>query len=406
MSHLKKILYLTNLLSTTICWCGTNWLIFPSISLAQETEVVPTLPSFPSTPQDIPPSPDTNYLPEQIPPGTFDSDSDFIPPKNISPPLYRNDDPSNAFNIYYLDEGDGVSVNVERFPDFNTSSRIDPEGNLVMPIVGRISLIGLTVEQAETKISNILGQLYLKNNPKVRVILIAPRSVKLTIVGEVSRPGFYNVGPGSPVDGILQRAGGGTRNADLRSVIIRRRLPDDSVIERRLDLFTPLQTGEELPNVNFQGGDTIIVSKLGVGEDQDYNRDLIAKTSLVQQSITVRLWNEGSGGIRAINVRNGTSALNILGSVGLNNEQLADIRNIALLRFDSEKGGIITQTIDAKRAIRGDIAQDLILQDEDIIIIGRTLLGKVIDALDLVSTPFQSVFSFLAFFNTLDRILD
>lgn len=391
------------LISLSLGWCSTNLFLFPSLSLAQE-KFVPTLPPPSNIPQSLPPAPTNNNLPTEIPRGTFNS-NEFMPPKTASPAVYK-DDALNPLNIYYLDTGDGVIINVERFFDFNTSGPIDAEGNIMMPIAGRMNLKGLTLKEAEAKISNFLGTNYLQQKPKVNVVLSAPRAVKLTIVGEVSRPGFYNLATGISVNELLFAAGGSTRNADLRSIIVRRELPNQEIIERKIDIFTPLQTGQQLPTINFQGGDTIIVSKLEVGTDQDYNRDLIAKTSLVQQTIKVRLWNEAIGGIGVLNVPNGSTVLDILGNVGAANQQLVDINNIGLLRYDSEKGGVITQMIDGKRAIRGDISQNVVLQDEDVIIVGRTLLGKVINALNIITQPFQSLFSFVAFINTLENLFN
>jgi polysaccharide export outer membrane protein len=390
------------LISLSLGWCGANLLI-PSISLAQG-QFVPTLPPPSNNSQTLPPAPNNTSLPREIPPGTFNSNQ-FAPPKTSSPPIYE-DDELNPLKTYYLDTGDGITINVERFVDFNTTGQIDPEGNIAIPIVGRINLKGLTTKEVETKISKLLGSQYLQQEPKVSVFLIAPRPVKITIVGEVSRPGFYNLGAGIAVNDILLVAGGSTRNADLRSIIVRRQLPNNEIIERKIDLFTPLQTGQQLPDIRFQGGDTIIVSKLQTGDDQDYNRDLIAKTSLVQQTIRVRLWNEAGGGIGVLNVPNGSTFLDILGNVGLANRQLVDINNIALLRYDPDTGGVVTQPINGKQAIRGDLSQNVLLQDEDVIIVGRTLLGKVINALNIITQPFQSLFSFIAFVDTLEDLFD
>jgi polysaccharide export outer membrane protein len=388
------------LISLTLGWCSANLLI-PSLTLAQ-SQFVPTLPSTPTNPQPVPPPP--NSLPSQIPPGTFNSNQ-FLPSQTSSPPLYR-DEELNPLKIYYLDSGDGIAINVERFFDFNTTGLLDPDGNIIMPIVGRLNLKNLTLKEAEEKISRLLGSQYLQQNPRVSVGLIAPRPVKLTIVGEVTRPGFYNLATGISINEVLLVAGGSTRNADLRSIILRRQLPNNTVIERKIDLFTPLQMGQQLPNIPFQGGDTIIVSKLEVGTDQDYNRDLIAKTGLVQQTIRVRLWNEAVGGIGVLNVPSGSTVLDILGNLGSTNQQLIDFNSIALLRYDPERGGVITQNIDGKRAIRGDLAQNVMLQDEDVIIVGRTLLGKIVGALGLVTQPFQSLFSFVAFINTLENLFN
>ena len=157
-----------------------------------------------------------------------------------------------------------------------------------MPIVGRISLAGLSLAEAEQKIIYELSTRFLQTEPEVFVSLTSPRPAQVSILGEVVRPGFYSFVAGSPLNVALSATGGSTKDADLRSVIIRRSLVDGSVIERTIDLYTPLLNSQALPDVRLQGGDTIIINKLEIGEDRDYDRSLVAQTTLPQQTITVR----------------------------------------------------------------------------------------------------------------------
>ena len=385
------------LASALLSWGIIETVTCPKSAFSQTSQTVPTLPAYP---QILPP-PETSEA--QIPPGTFKTD--FIPPQGYSPPAFE-DNPSNPFNVYRLGVGDAITVNVERFPEFSFTSVIDPEGNIFVPILGQISLLDFTLEEVETKISTTLGSTYLQENPKVTARLTGPRPVEVTILGEIVRPGFYVFPPGIPINNILVAVGGSTKDADLRSIILRRSLSDGTVIERKVDVFTPLQTGKKLPNIRLQGGDTIIVSKMEVGSDQGYDRDLLARTSLVQQTIRVRIWNRAIGGISVINVATGTTMLDILANVGANNPELVNIREIGLLRFDPENGGVIKQFIDGKTAITGDLAQDVLLQDEDVLVVGRTLFGKIIAALNIVTRPFRDLFSFIAFINTLYNVID
>ena len=221
-----------------------------SISLPKDERLVPTEPRTParSTPTFSPESP---------------------PPSDYSPPDF-DDDNSQQFSVYRLDTGDSLSVNVPLFPEFSTVANIDEEGNIIMPILGRISLAGLTVVEAEQKIIYELNNRYLQEKPEVFVVLTAPRPAQVTILGEVVRPGFYSFISGSPLNVALTAAGGSTKDADLRSVVIRRSLVDGTIIEREIDLYTPLITSQALPDVRLQGGDTILINQLEVGTERDY----------------------------------------------------------------------------------------------------------------------------------------
>ena len=390
-SLLKPQIFSSIISTTLFLWCTTSGFL-ADISKAQTS---PNKPPTLYTPEEIEP------FPSQNPPDTFDPNN-LLPPEGYSPEPF-GENPANQFNVYRLDVGDGITVAVRNFPEFDFTSLIDAEGNVIMPILGRISLVGLTVKEAEAKIRYELSRRYLKIEPEVIVVLAAARPVALTVLGEIVRPGFYTLGAGTPLTSILLSAGGSTPDADLRSIIVRRTLVDGTVIERTVDLFTPLQTGKKVPTVRLQGGDTVIVSRLEVGTDQDYNRTLVARTTLAQPTITIRVLSNAAGGIGTINVPNGSTFLDIIGSVAPNPD-VADLRDIDLIRFDPEKGGVVTQSLDAKRAILGDISQNVPLQDEDVIVVGRSLLGKINFILRTLNQPIQSIFGFRAFFESLDNV--
>jgi len=68
------------------------------------------------------------------------------------------------------------------------------------------------------------------------------------------------------------------------------------------------------------------------------------------------------------------------------------------VRFDPERGKAITQRLDAKRALAGDASQNVALQDNDVIIVGRNLIGKVTYFLSTITQPFFNIQSFVGFF--------
>jgi polysaccharide biosynthesis/export protein len=65
---------------------------------------------------------------------------------------------------------------------------VDPLGNIEMPLVGKIKLLGLNLEEAGTLIKEKLEK-FLKE-PTVNVRLL---NHKFTVIGEVNRPGVYNL---------------------------------------------------------------------------------------------------------------------------------------------------------------------------------------------------------------------
>ncbi|MDM9580715.1 MULTISPECIES: polysaccharide biosynthesis/export family protein [unclassified Nostoc] len=356
---------------------------------------------------------------------------------------------------YRLGIGDGISVSVQRFPDLSFQALINPEGNIAVPLLGTISLQGLTLEEAQEKIrlglnryvvdpiivlalvtqrqdlsfqavispeGNIIvpqvGTVSLKGltleeaqekirlglsrffpDPIVVVSLAGTRPVQVTISGEIFRPGIYPINSPTPrVADALLTSGGSTLNADLRQVQVRRKLIDGSVISQTIDLYAALQNGGSIPNLRLQDGDAILVPRREVGNEDGYDRNLVARSSLATPQIRVRVLNYAAGGLSIQALPNGSTFVDALGGVNLDT---ANLRDIALVRFDSERGKAVTQKLDAKKALGGDASQNVALQDNDVIVVGRNLIGRITNFLTTITQPFFNVQSFLRFFDNI-----
>ena len=355
---------------------------------------------------------------------------------------------------YRLGEGDGISVIVQRFPDLSFQASINRQGNVVVPLVGTVSLVGLTLEQAQAKIRAELNRFVVESSvtlvlaaqrpplnfqaaidlegnvtiprlgkislagltleeaqekirlgleriqvdPVVTISLSSPRPIQVNIAGEISRPGVYPVNPLLPrVLDALRTAGGSTQAADLRQVKVRRKLLDGSVISQNIDLYTPLLNGGTFASLRLQDGDSIIIPRREIGMDDGYDRNIVARSSLAQPVIRIRILNYASGGIITQNLPSGSSFVDALGNVSIDRSNLSEI---ALVRFDSEQGRAVTQKLNAKKALRGDASQNVPLQDNDVIVVGRNLIGKITNVLSNVTRPFFDIQSFVNFFET------
>ncbi len=399
------------------------------------------------------------------PPSPVPGTEDVIPPSandEILPQLSRYFlGPGDTIGVvlqrppgpYRLGIGDGISVSVQRFPELSFQAVINPEGNIVVPLLGTVSLQGLTLEEAQEKIrlglnryvvdpvivlalanqrqdfffqavispeGNVvvpqvgtvslqgltleeaqekirLGLSRILPDPIVVVSLIGTRPVQVTISGEIFRPGIYPINSPTPrVADALLISGGSTLNADLRQVQIRRKLIDGSVVSQTIDLYATLQNGGSIPNLRLQDGDAIVVPRREIGNEDGYDRNLVARSSLATPQIRVRVLNYAAGGISTQALPNGSTFVDALGGVNLDT---ANLRSIALVRFDPERGKAITQKLDAKKALGGDASQNVPLQDNDVIVVGRNLIGRITNLLSTITQPFFNVQSFLRFFD-------
>jgi polysaccharide export outer membrane protein len=341
-------------------------------------------------------------LPNLSPDGSFEP---VVPlPNEPLPPLGYPEQPPRVnspaqFNQYRLGIGDAIAVTVQRFPDLSFSGTINLEGNVVVPLLGKLQLAGLTLERAQALIQQGLNRFVV--DPEVVVSLVGVRPAQVTISGEVFRPGYYTLAPGSQLSAALLVAGGTTTVADLRTIIVRRRsLADNSMIEQQFDLFTPLQNGTGLPELRLQDGDAVVVPRLEVGTTADYDRTLVARSSIAQPQITIRVLSYPGGGIGNLTLPNGSTFVDALSAIALSPNN-ANLRRIALIRFDPEQGKAVTQQLDGKSALMGDVSQNVPLQNNDVIVVGRNLVARITYALGSFTQPFRDILGFLLFFDSL-----
>jgi protein involved in polysaccharide export with SLBB domain len=126
---------------------------------------------------------------------------------------------------YILSPNDQVAVEVFGEEDLRTAGRLNGEGNLSVPLLGSIHIAGLTLGQAASKLTELYGRDYLVN-PKVNVMLVGYAKRRFTMLGQINRPGSYEMPDGSPA-GIdlleaVAMAGGYTRIAAPEKVSVRR----------------------------------------------------------------------------------------------------------------------------------------------------------------------------------------
>lgn len=307
----------------------------------------------------------------------------------------RSNSPTN-FHAYRLGPGDAIAVTISpRSKDYSFNGTLDRQGNLSVPLIGLVNLQDLTITDAQTKLQKAFAE-YLVN-PKVGVILGTARAVKVMVMGEVAKPGFYALqDPRLPV--ALVEAGGTTRFADLRIVQVQRNSEHGLATEQRFDLFTPLKDGNDLPDLRLMDGDVINIAALTPETAKDYNRELLAKSNIGQPKITIRVLDHSSG-VSRLQLENGSDFLDALTSIKPEIERV-NLKKVLIVRFDSKQGKAIARTINARDALKGDSTQNPILEHNDVIVIDRTWIAKLTYTLGQITQPFKDALGFMLFFDS------
>lgn len=165
---------------------------------------------------------------------------------------------------YVLSANDQVAVEVFGEDDLRTSGRLNAEGNLSLPLLGSVRLSGLTLTQATARVTELYARDYLVN-PKVNVMLVGYAKRRFTVLGQVNRPGSFEMPDGSPggIDLLeaVAMAGGYTRIAAPERITVRRHGPNGDEI-LKVD-GKRLARGADGANSSFkvQPGDTITVGE-------------------------------------------------------------------------------------------------------------------------------------------------
>lgn len=165
---------------------------------------------------------------------------------------------------YQVGTGDELVVNIWGASQQNYVLEVSREGTVTIGNLGPIYINGLTVEQASERIINRLTEIYsgLRSfgergpNTFAEVSLNRVRSIKVTIVGEVRRPGTYTVPSLASAFNALYLSGGPTFIGSFRNIEIVR---NNQVIST-LDVYDYLVRGASAQPINLQDQDIIRVA--------------------------------------------------------------------------------------------------------------------------------------------------
>lgn len=163
---------------------------------------------------------------------------------------------------YILSAGDELLINVWGDSELNMKLKVSPEGTILIPNLGPVSVSGLTIETAENRIRQELGRIMSTlsgttdgANTFVSVSLSQIRSIKINIVGEVIAPGTYTLPSFATLFNALYAAGGVNEIGSLRGIKVYR----NSKEVANLDVYDYLLNGKYGTNIRLEENDMIII---------------------------------------------------------------------------------------------------------------------------------------------------
>ena len=319
---------------------------------------------------------------------------------------------------YVLGVGDEIVINIWGAAEANYELTVTPEGLVRIPSLGPVQLAGLSIQEARERLLNRLQDIYSglrPNQPQnantyADVSLGNVRSIKVTIVGEVTQPGTYTISSLATVFNALYASGGPTNSGTFRNIQIIR---GNSVADT-LDIYDFLVYGDQSDNIRLRDQDIIKIDpylsrvelrgevkqpaiyemKEGetLGDLVEYasgfteraftKRLVLRRNTDIQRSISDVSWPEGSDLV----LQSGDEIR--VGELLDRFENRVSIRGAVFREgeYELDEGMMLTDLIDKAAGLREDayMQRGIIFRTQDDLTV-RTLAFSVADVMDGVS---------------------
>lgn len=183
----------------------------------------------------------------------------FQNPKISFAPTINVPTPEN----YIINTGDELLIEVWGATENSTTQKVDNQGNIILPLAGKVHVGGLNFTEAKARINTALRRIYAGiaapegsySKIYTGVSIANIRTVKVNIIGEVQAPGTYSISALSNVINALYASGGPTKNGSFRNIQVVR----SGKTIATLDIYDFLLKGSQQGNINLMDQDVIIV---------------------------------------------------------------------------------------------------------------------------------------------------
>ena len=160
---------------------------------------------------------------------------------------------------YKIGSEDVLDVIVWKSPDLSKVVSVRPDGKISLPLIGDIVVEGLTVAQVKKELETRLKE--FKESPNVSVVVQQVNSYGIYVLGEVAKPGRYQMKTFTTVLQAISTAGGFTPYAAKNRMFVLRKSSQNGA-ETRIDVsYDDIVSGGRnvSQNILLIPGDTVVV---------------------------------------------------------------------------------------------------------------------------------------------------
>lgn len=165
---------------------------------------------------------------------------------------------------YHIHSGDQLGLDFYMNPEFNDTVTVDPNGKIVLRLVGAIRAAGLTPDELavsvnkayESELRSPGAVVHLRNMPNRQIY----------VAGEVAKPGGFPLQPGMTAVQAVALAGGVTDNSDLQQTVLIRRDACGQPQGSKIDLASAIDHPGTGNDVALMSHDVVVIPKSGIAK--------------------------------------------------------------------------------------------------------------------------------------------
>ena len=236
---------------------------------------------------------------------------------------------------------------------------VGPDGNVTVPVVGVIKAEGLTPDQLGQEIAKGLKEKKWLKDPQVQMLLIEVHRPKVSVTGNLNRPGAYDFKDGDTVTQAIASAGSYMESAALDKATLTRKTGE--VVN--IDLYKLYFKGDMTQNLTLRNGDTIYVPE-----------DTVRKIYVLGE-----VQRPGQ-----YPLKENMTALSAVSLAGGPIQDRGKLKGTMVIRGDPAKPERIAVNI-TKMIGTGDLSQDVALKPGDVVYVPKSSKPSLRDVADILS---------------------
>jgi polysaccharide biosynthesis/export protein len=170
--------------------------------------------------------------------------------------------------LYRLCKSDVLAIHFPFSPEFDQSVSVQPDGFIALRGVTQLPAEGVTVPELQS----VIGRAYagVLHDPEVSIVLMDFDKPHFMVLGEVNHPGKYELRSDITVTEALAVAGGLSPRAKHSQIVLFRRVSDDLVESRLLDVKSMLKSRDLGEDIHLRSGDFLYVPQNMISKIKPY----------------------------------------------------------------------------------------------------------------------------------------